>query len=38
VAELAAPAAPRLLAALYAWWEGEQLGRSPVANQALRPA
>jgi len=34
--ELAAPGVPLFLAALYAWLHGEQLGRSPVGNQALR--
>jgi hypothetical protein len=29
---------PVFLAALYAWWQGERLGRSPVGNQALRSA
>jgi hypothetical protein len=36
--ELAAPGVPLFLAALYAWLNGEQLGRSPVGNQALRSA
>ena len=36
LAEHLAPAVPAILAALYAWWQGEHLGRSPVGNQALR--
>lgn len=38
VVALAAPGAPAFLAALYAWWQGEQIGRSPLGNQALRSA
>ena len=36
--EHVAAALPACLAALYAWWQGERLGRSPVGNQALRSA
>lgn len=34
--ERVAQALPAILAAFYAWWQGERLGRSPVGNQALR--
>ena len=36
LSERLAPAMPAILAALYAWWQGEHLGRSPVGNHALR--
>jgi len=29
-------ALPTVLAALYAWWQGQTLGRSPLGNRALR--
>ena len=36
--ERVAPALPAFLAALYAWWQGERLGRGPAGSQALRSA
>jgi hypothetical protein len=32
------PVVPAAAAGLWAWWQGEQLGRGPVGNQALRAA